>query len=123
MLAGATSAFLLFGMALVYAEAGTMTRRRRGEARSHGGLGSRQVVVTTGVVLLLVGVGFKLAVVPFHMWTPDVYEGAPAPVTAFVATVSKGAVFALLLRYLAAGELRPRRRRCSWPSPPSPSPR
>src|SRR5205823_6514881 len=44
--------------------------------------------------------GFKLAVVPFHMWTPDVYEGAPAPVTAFVATVSKGAVVALLLRYL-----------------------
>ena len=50
--------------------------------------------------MLLVGVGFKLAVVPFHMWTPDVYEGAPAPVTAYVATVSKGAVFALLLRYL-----------------------
>ena len=58
------------------------------------------MVVTIGIVMLLVGVGFKLAVVPFHMWTPDVYEGAPAPVTAYVATVSKGAVFALLLRYL-----------------------
>jgi len=58
-------------------------------------------VVTIGIVMLLVGVGFKLAVVPFHMWTPDVYEGAPAPVGAYVATVSKGAVFALLLRYLA----------------------
>ena len=45
------------------------------------------------------GIGFKLALVPFHMWTPDVYEGAPAPITAFVATVSKGAMFALLLRY------------------------
>ena len=41
--------------------------------------------------MLIVGFGFKLAVVPFHLWTPDVYEGAPAPVTAFVATVSKGA--------------------------------
>ena len=51
------------------------------------------------LVLLLIGFGFKVAAVPFHMWTPDVYEGAPAPVTAFVATVSKGSMFALLLRY------------------------
>ena len=50
--------------------------------------------------MILVGIGFKLAVVPFHMWTPDVYQGAPAPVTAFIATVSKGAMFALLLRYM-----------------------
>ena len=58
--------------------------------------------ITTGIigmVMLLVGIGFKLAVVPFHMWTPDIYQGAPAPVTAYIATVSKGAVFALLLRY------------------------
>jgi NADH-quinone oxidoreductase subunit N len=48
---------------------------------------------------MLVGIGFKLAIVPFHVWTPDVYTGAPAPVTAFVASVSKSAVFALLLRY------------------------
>jgi NADH-quinone oxidoreductase subunit N len=54
-----------------------------------------------GVVMLLGGVGFKLAVVPFHMWTPDVYQGAPAPVTAYIATVSKGAMFALLLRYFS----------------------
>jgi NADH-quinone oxidoreductase subunit N len=51
------------------------------------------------VALIVTGIGFKLALVPFHMWTPDVYEGAPAPVTAFVATVSKGGMFALLLRY------------------------
>jgi len=49
--------------------------------------------------MIIVGLGFKLAVVPFHLWTPDVYEGAPAPVTAFIATVSKGAVFALLFRF------------------------
>ena len=53
-----------------------------------------------GVALIVTGIGFKLALVPFHMWTPDVYQGAPAPVTAFVATVSKGAMFALLLRVL-----------------------
>ena len=51
------------------------------------------------MALIVTGIGFKLAVVPFHMWTPDVYQGAPAPVTAFVATVSKGAMFALLMRY------------------------
>ena len=98
VLAGATSAFLIFGMALVYAEAGTMSAA--GVARLIAGLGSGSAVVTIGVVMILVGVGFKLAVVPFHMWTPDVYEGAPAPVTAYIATVSKGAVFALLLRYM-----------------------
>lgn len=98
VLAGATSAFLVFGMALVYAQSGTMTAA--GVSALAAGLGSGDVVVTVGIVMLLVGVGFKLAVVPFHMWTPDVYEGAPAPVTAYVATVSKGAVFALLLRFL-----------------------
>jgi NADH-quinone oxidoreductase subunit N len=98
VLAGATSAFLIFGMALVYAEAGTMSAA--GVSKLIAGLGSGSAVVTIGVVMILVGVGFKLAVVPFHMWTPDVYEGAPAPVTAYIATVSKGAVFALLLRYM-----------------------
>jgi NADH-quinone oxidoreductase subunit N len=98
VLAGATSAFLIFGMALVYAESGTMSAG--GVGKLIAGLGSGDVAVTIGIVMLLVGVGFKLAVVPFHMWTPDVYEGAPAPVTAYVATVSKGAVFALLLRFM-----------------------
>lgn len=56
-----------------------------------------------GIVLMMTGIGFKLAVVPFHLWTPDVYQGAPLPVTAFVATVSKGGVFAFLLRWLYAG--------------------
>jgi NADH-quinone oxidoreductase subunit N len=56
-------------------------------------------MIGVGLALIVTGIGFKLAVVPFHLWTPDVYEGAPAPVTAFIATVSKGAMFALLLRY------------------------
>ncbi len=56
-------------------------------------------------MLLLVGISFKLALPPFHMWTPDVYQGAPAPVAAFIATVSKGAMFALLLRYFYAWQV------------------
>jgi NADH-quinone oxidoreductase subunit N len=56
-------------------------------------------LVLPGLALITTGFGFKLAVVPFHLWTPDVYQGAPAPVTAYIATVSKGAMFAVLLRF------------------------
>ncbi len=96
ILASVSSAFLLFGMALIFAESGTLVFSEilRGSV-------SRSILLTAGAALTLVGIGFKLGVVPFHMWTPDVYEGAPAPVTAFIATVSKGAVFAVLLRYFS----------------------
>ncbi len=97
VLAAASAAFLLFGMALVYAELGTMELARMAQAFA-GGVSSDGLLLP-GLALIVTGIGFKLAVVPFHLWTPDVYEGAPAPVTAFVATVSKGAIFALLLRY------------------------
>ena len=96
VLAGVASAFLLFGLALVYAELGTMSFARVAALASASTIGG---LVLPGLALVVVGVGFKLAVVPFHLWTPDVYEGAVAPATAFVATVSKGAVFALLLRF------------------------
>jgi NADH-quinone oxidoreductase subunit N len=56
-------------------------------------------LVIAGFAMMMVGIGFKLALVPFHMWTPDVYQGAPAPVTAYIATVSKGAVMAVLIRF------------------------
>jgi NADH-quinone oxidoreductase subunit N len=62
--------------------------------------GDQRLIVMLGAVLLLVGLGFKLSLAPFHLWTPDVYEGAPAPVASFLATGSKIAVFALLLRYV-----------------------
>jgi NADH-quinone oxidoreductase subunit N len=100
VLAGASSAFLLFGMALIYADAGSLGFAAIGAAARGGRL--ETVYALTGVGLIVTGIGFKLALVPFHMWTPDVYEGAPAPVTAFVASVSKGAVVALLLRYFTA---------------------
>jgi NADH-quinone oxidoreductase subunit N len=63
------------------------------------------MVMLTGAGLLVVGIGFKLAVVPFHLWTPDVYQGAPAPVTGFVATVSKGAALALLIRIFPPADI------------------
>ena len=100
LLAGASSAFLLFGMALLYAELGTMAFDRMAQLLAIGE-NIRRVLVLTGLAMTITAIGFKLAVVPFHMWTPDVYEAAPAPVTAFIATVSKGAMVALLLRYFA----------------------
>ena len=97
ILAAVSSAFILFGMALIYAETGSLSfQETASNAVSSAGYG---LPLSAGLVLILVGLGFKLAVVPFHLWTPDVYEGAPAPVTAFIATASKGAVFALVLRY------------------------
>ena len=97
ILAAVSSAFILFGMALLYAGTGSMEFSRI--AASMPGAPAHGLLVLAGTGMLVVGLGFKLAVVPFHMWTPDVYEGAPAPVTAFIATASKGAVFALVLRY------------------------
>lgn len=95
MLAGTSTAFLLFGMAFVYADLGTMEFSRIASASAAD---VHLALLLPGIILIVTGIGFKLAVVPFHLWTPDVYEGAPAPVTAFIATVSKTAIFALLLR-------------------------
>jgi NADH-quinone oxidoreductase subunit N len=95
ILAAASDAFLLFGMALVYAVSGSLefpAQFLKLDVASNP-LGM------TGLAMITLGIGFKLAVVPFHMWTPDVYQGAPAPVTGFISTISKGAVFALMFRY------------------------
>jgi NADH-quinone oxidoreductase subunit N len=98
ILAAVSSAFVLFGMALIYAASGAMTFDQFRALLDPLRPGGMNILVLAGAGLLVVGIGFKLAVVPFHLWTPDVYQGAPAPVTAFVATVSKGAALALLLR-------------------------
>lgn len=98
ILAGLSSAFLLFGMALVYARLGSMEFVRIAALLSANDA-PPDLYWLTGLALIFTGIGFKLSLVPFHMWAPDVYEGAPAPVAAFVAVVSKGAMFALLLRY------------------------
>ncbi len=96
ILAAVSSAFLLFGMAMIYAETGSLSFPT---ASSLPAAALDAPLVPLGLGMILVGFGFKLALVPFHLWTPDVYQGAPAPATAFVATVSKGAVLVLLLRF------------------------
>ena len=96
VLSATASAFLLFGIALLYADSGTLSLIALGE-RNGGG-----PMVLLGGGMLLVGLAFKLSLAPLHLWTPDVYQGAPAPVGAFLATVAKIAVFALVLRLLVA---------------------
>jgi NADH-quinone oxidoreductase subunit N len=96
VLSAAGSAFLLFGMALLYAESGSLGFSEIGKAVAATGMPSP--IASLGLGMMLVGLGFKLSLVPFHLWTPDVYEGAPAPVAAFLATASKVAVFGVLVR-------------------------
>ena len=94
---GVSSAFLLMGMALIYAQCGELYFS--GIGRYIAGQQDINVTVLSGTLLIVAGLAFKLSLAPFHFWTPDVYEGAPAPIAAFIATVSKSAVFVLLLRY------------------------
>lgn len=102
IMAAVSSAFLLFGIALIYSETGTMDVSRLTMLLVGGDL---SVVFLFGMALVLVVFGFKLALVPFHTWSPDVYQGAPAPVTALIASGSKGAVLAFLLRLTMTGGL------------------
>lgn len=97
IMAAFSSAFILFGMALVYAVTGSM--EFSGIAKHLSSSTQMPLLLLTGFGLMIVGVGFKLSLAPFHMWAADVYEGAPAPVTAFIATVSKGGMMALLVRF------------------------
>ncbi|HKU20036.1 MAG TPA: NADH-quinone oxidoreductase subunit N [Terriglobales bacterium] len=105
VLAAASAAFLLFGMALIYAAVGTMEFGRMAELMIETA-GPNRTLMLPGLAMIITGIAFKLALAPFHMWTPDVYQGAPPPVAAFIAAVSKGGMFALLLRYFYRLELR-----------------
>jgi NADH-quinone oxidoreductase subunit N len=105
ILSGAASAILLFGFALIYAVLGTLSFVGIGQALAQPILEDQQLLILLGTAMVFTGIGFKLSLVPFHMWTPDVYQGAPAPVTGFLATVSKGAIFAALLRLFIDAEL------------------
>ena len=97
VLASVSSAFLLFGMGLMYLNFGTMQFSSIVSAMTH--LIKLPPLFLYGFGMMLMGIGFKLALVPFHMWTPDVYQGAPAPVSSYIATVSKGAVMAVFIRF------------------------
>lgn len=89
------TAFLVFGIGLVYAGTGTLSVQQSLAAGAGPG---NHALLLLGLGCILVGIGFKISLVPFHLWTPDVYQGAPAPVTGFLATGSKLALFAGLLR-------------------------
>jgi NADH-quinone oxidoreductase subunit N len=101
ILSAGASATLLFGLALIYAETGALDLASLAGAIASAGLGSP--LVTVGAAMLLAGLAFKLSFVPFHQWTPDVYEAAPLPVTAYLSTVVKVGAFVVALRLLHAG--------------------
>ena len=130
VLGALSSGMLLYGASLVYGFTGHDAARP--DRRSRSPSASRSIGLIFGMVFLLAGIAFKISAVPFHMWTPDVYEGAPTPVTAFFAAAPKVAAMALFIR-VVIGQLRADHpatgsrsssssrspRWCSPPSPPS----
>lgn len=96
VLSGGASATMLFGFALFYAATGSLDFTGIGAGLAGSELGP--AIVSLAAVLVVSGLAFKLSAAPFHLWAPDVYEGSPAPVTAFLATVAKAAPFIVLLR-------------------------
>ncbi|MGA1542261.1 MAG: NADH-quinone oxidoreductase subunit N, partial [Ilumatobacteraceae bacterium] len=101
VLGGFASAFLLYGIALLYGATGTTNLSTMGRfLEAEVFVNGDDAMLLAGLALLLVGLGFKVAAVPFHFWTPDVYQGAPTPATSFMASVGKFAAFATMLRVL-----------------------
>jgi NADH-quinone oxidoreductase subunit N len=102
VLGGTASAFILYGMSFLYGLTGSTSLVEIGAAM--GPLYDQYpYLIIMSLFFIIAGFGFKISIVPFHMWAPDVYEGAPTPITGFLATVSKIAGFAILLRILFVG--------------------
>ena len=99
LLGAFATGFFLYGIALVYGATGSTNIAVIGASVADGSASQR--LLTVGIALLVIGFGFKVSAVPFHMWTPDVYEGAPAPVTAFMSASVKAAAFVAFLRVFA----------------------
>lgn len=97
LLSAMSSAVLLYGLSLFYGLSGSTDF---GGFLKYAQSGSVSPMFVVAVIMLLSGLGFKISAVPFHMWSPDIYEGAPTPITAFLATGSKAAAFAVLIRML-----------------------
>ena len=95
ILAAMSSSILLFGIALIYLETGTMDFALLAENLN----GNLSPWMLAGMAMVVAGAGFKLSVAPFHWWTPDVYQGASSPVTSFIATISKGGMVGVLIRF------------------------
>ncbi len=101
VLASLSTAIFLFGLALIYAQLGTLDLPLMGQSLKNymnQFSSTPSLVISGGLTLMLVGIGFKLSLFPFHMWAPDVYEGSSLPVTAYLATISKGAVLIATMR-------------------------
>jgi len=101
LLGAFATGFFLYGIALVYGATGSTNLATMALALASGG--ESPLLLTLGIVFLTIGFGFKVSAVPFHMWTPDVYEGAPAPVTAFMSAAVKAAAFVAFLRVFMVG--------------------
>jgi NADH-quinone oxidoreductase subunit N len=97
LLGAVASSLLLYGMALLYGLTGTTMLTEIADAVRTGGEANRSLLIFA-MVLLIAGFGFKMAIVPFQMWVPDVYQGAPTPVAAFLSVGSKAAAFAVVMR-------------------------
>ena len=92
------SATLLYGLALLYGAAGSMQFDAIGEALGGDELSLTDPLLLTSIALIITGLAFKASVAPFHQWTPDVYQGAPTPITTFMAVATKAAAFGIMLR-------------------------
>jgi len=100
ILSAVSSTFILFGIALLYSQTGSLGFASLTESLNNSL--SNTPMIATGMIMLTSGIAFKLSLAPFHMWTPDVYEGAPLPATAFLATIGKVGMFVLMLRFIFA---------------------
>jgi NADH-quinone oxidoreductase subunit N len=100
LLGSFATAFFLYGVALMFGATGSTSIARISESLNLFDGGGGPLLAYLGVALMFVGLGFKVAAAPFHIWTPDVYEGAPSPVVGFMSTAPKAAVFAVLLRIM-----------------------
>ena len=99
LLGSFSTGILLYGISLIYGTTGTTNLALIGQTRAQSAFGTDQApFLLLGVILFTVGMGFKVAAVPFHMWAPDAYEGAPTPITGFLSTASKAAAFVVLAR-------------------------
>lgn len=101
ILGALASGMLLYGMSIIYGATGSLAISVIAEAAQSGEI--NQTVLSFGLVFLVIGVAFKLGAVPFHMWLPDVYQGAPTAMTLFIATTPKLAAFAMMIRLLVEG--------------------
>ena len=103
ILGGFASAFFLYGIALIFGVAGSTNLPKIAAGLAQLNVGSSDSIILVGIALLLVGFAFKVSLVPFHVWTPDVYQGAPTPITALMASVGKVAAFSAFVRVFLSG--------------------